>query len=156
MINSSMKNLSKIWEDALVEIEKIVSPANFSTWFKGTTILREEGGVIYIGIPNSFTLDWVQKKFHTTILEVLKGIYVMTSDLKYVNMNNGEISSYVKRVQPESYLAILNTKVDDLDEKSESLLTRLVFLAGRTESLIGKVNNVLSQVSKLTSSAAIK
>ncbi len=60
----AMNDYSKMWQTALIEIENDVSQANFSTWFKETKILRETEGVVYLGVPNSFTQEWLYKKHH--------------------------------------------------------------------------------------------
>jgi chromosomal replication initiator protein len=67
-----MHDYNKLWENALSEISLSVSPANFSTWFNDTYILKQEEGVIYLGVPNPFTRDWLYTKFHNTILKILR------------------------------------------------------------------------------------
>ncbi|MGC9605374.1 MAG: chromosomal replication initiator protein DnaA [Minisyncoccia bacterium] len=79
-----MNDFSKMWQTALIEIESAVSQANFSTWFKETVILREEGGTIYLGVPNSFTQEWLQKKFHNSILRILRQMNDRVRALEYV------------------------------------------------------------------------
>jgi len=34
--------------------------------------LREEEGVIYLGVPNEFTREWLTKKCHNSILRILR------------------------------------------------------------------------------------
>jgi chromosomal replication initiator protein len=75
-----------MWQTALVEIESAVSQANFSTWFKETSILREEEGVVYLGVPNSFTQEWLFKKFHNSILRILRQMNDGVRALEYVVM----------------------------------------------------------------------
>ena len=43
-----MSDYTKMWQTALVKIESDISQANFSTWFKETSIVREEEGVVYL------------------------------------------------------------------------------------------------------------
>jgi chromosomal replication initiator protein len=81
-----MNDYAKMWQTALVEIETAVSQANFSTWFKETAILREEDGVIYLGVPNSFTQEWLYKKFHNAILRILRQMNERVRSLEYVIM----------------------------------------------------------------------
>lgn len=73
-----------MWQTALVEIETIVSQANFSTWFKETAILKETEGVVYLGVPNSFTQEWMVKKFHNNILRILRQMNDGIRALEYV------------------------------------------------------------------------
>lgn len=79
-----MNDYSKMWQTALIEIENAVSQANFSTWFKETKILRESEGVIYLGVPNSFTQEWLFKKFHNSILRILREMNEGVRALEYI------------------------------------------------------------------------
>jgi len=63
-----------IWEDALKELEQQISKANFNTWFKDTFINKINDGVAQIGVPNSFVRDWLNNKFHKTILKTLRDL----------------------------------------------------------------------------------
>ncbi len=62
---------TELWDKCLGEIELNISKANFSTWFKNTTIIKEKNGIIYLGVPNEFVKDWLYNKFHKLILKVL-------------------------------------------------------------------------------------
>lgn len=61
----------EFWNKCLNEIEMNISKANFTTWFKNTSILKEEGGIVEIGVPNEFVKDWLYNKFHKLILKTL-------------------------------------------------------------------------------------
>jgi len=62
----------KLWEDTLSHIELDVSKANFVTWFKNTTIQKFDSGVVYLAVPNTFVRDWLQNKYHNSILKALR------------------------------------------------------------------------------------
>jgi len=64
-------NTKQLWENCLAEMELSVSKANFTTWFKNTSIVKEDVGTIYIGVPNEFVKDWLYNKFHKLILKTL-------------------------------------------------------------------------------------
>jgi chromosomal replication initiator protein len=64
-------DITKLWNKCLGEIEINTSKANFTTWFKNTSIIKEEGGIIQIGVPNEFVKDWLYNKFHKLILKTL-------------------------------------------------------------------------------------
>lgn len=90
----------KMWQTALIEIETAVSQANFSTWFKDTSILREEEGVIYLGVPNSFTQEWLQKKFHNAILRILRQMNERVRALEYVIVKEEKAAQARKQAAP--------------------------------------------------------
>lgn len=95
-----MNDFSKMWQTALIEIETAVSQANFSTWFKETSILREDGGTIYLGVPNSFTQQWLQKKFHSAILRTLRHMNERVRALEYVIVKDEKASSSKRQPAP--------------------------------------------------------
>src|SRR3989338_1276896 len=80
-------NTKQLWKNCLGEIETGISKANFSTWFKNTSIIKEETGVIYIGVPNEFVRDWLMNKYHKLItkIEATKHEEVENSVETYVN-----------------------------------------------------------------------
>ncbi|MFA5001125.1 MAG: chromosomal replication initiator protein DnaA [Candidatus Paceibacterota bacterium] len=74
----------KLWDSALNEIELSLSKANFGTWFKNTHIIKDEEGVIYIGVPNAFVRDWLMTKYHKFILKALREIEEGVRSIEYV------------------------------------------------------------------------
>lgn len=92
-----MNDFAKMWQTALIEIETAVSQANFSTWFKETSILRSEEGTIYLGVPNSFTQEWLQKKFHNAILRILRQMDEHVRSLEYVIVKDGGKAATAKK-----------------------------------------------------------
>lgn len=76
-------NNSQLWEKMLFSLEGELSRANFSTWFKNTTILKQEDGVVVVGVPNEFVKDWLQNKFHKTILRSLRNLSENVRSVEY-------------------------------------------------------------------------
>ena len=58
----------KLWDDALADIELNVSKANFGTWFKNTSISKQELGIVYLSVPNAFVKEWLANKYHKFII----------------------------------------------------------------------------------------
>src|SRR6185503_6879733 len=77
-------NTEQLWKNCLVEIEAGLSKANFSTWFKNTSILKEDTGVIYIGVPNEFVRDWLMNKYHKLITKTIADAYENMRAVEYV------------------------------------------------------------------------
>ncbi|EKE25180.1 MAG: hypothetical protein ACD_5C00260G0001 [uncultured bacterium] len=65
-------NNAELWQAVLGEIELSISKANFSTWFKNTTILSNENGKVVIGVPNGFAKEWLENKYNTYIFRALR------------------------------------------------------------------------------------
>jgi len=77
-------NTKQLWKSCLAEIETGISKANFSTWFKNTCILKEETGIIYIGVPNEFVRDWLMNKYHKLITKTIAEAYDGMRAVEYV------------------------------------------------------------------------
>lgn len=85
----------ELWDKCLSEIELNISKANFTTWFKNTSILKEEGGIVEIGVPNEFVKDWLFNKFHKLILKTLisnneniRGVEYIINKQQDINKDN--------------------------------------------------------------------
>ncbi len=66
-----MTSTKELWETCLRDIEVNISRANFTTWFKNTSITKEDQGTFYVGVPNEFVKDWLNNKFHKLIVKTL-------------------------------------------------------------------------------------
>ncbi|MBP6060404.1 MAG: chromosomal replication initiator protein DnaA [Candidatus Pacebacteria bacterium] len=77
-------NTKQLWENCLAEIESGMSKANFSTWFKNTSIVKENAGVVYIGVPNEFVRDWLQNKYHKLITKTIADAYESMRAVEYL------------------------------------------------------------------------
>ena len=74
----------KLWDGVLVEMELNLSKPNFNTWFKDTSVMKQEEGAVYLGVPNTFVQDWLGSKFHNTILKALRTLSPNIQSLHYV------------------------------------------------------------------------
>lgn len=61
----------RLWQSVLGEIELGVSRAAFATWFKNTTLLKNEGNAVTVGVPNIFAKQQLETKFNDLLKEVL-------------------------------------------------------------------------------------
>lgn len=64
----------QIWQAVLGELELSLTKANFTTWFKNTTISFIDGEKVVINVPNTFTKAWLENKYHQSILKTLQKI----------------------------------------------------------------------------------
>lgn len=62
----------QLWENALTNIELSISPASFKMWFAETHIVKIDDGVLYVGVPNQLTKDWLNEKFGKLILKTVR------------------------------------------------------------------------------------
>ena len=64
----------ELWQTVLSRIQLLISPANFATWFRNTSILEKNNDAVIIGVPNNFSKEWLEKKYHKMILKALREV----------------------------------------------------------------------------------
>lgn len=122
-----MKDHVELWEKALVDIELSVSKPNFSTWFNGTYILKNEEGVIYLGVPNPFIQQWLFKKFHNVILRTLRQLNEQVRGLEYVIVKDAEKKKEEEKKKAQASPTISMPLHDFYINKEDNLNPRYVF-----------------------------
>jgi len=66
------------------EIKVTVSRANFATWFKDTSIMENNDGVVTISVPNGFAKEWLENKYHKFILKSVRGFSPEVRSIQYI------------------------------------------------------------------------
>jgi len=77
-------DIKQLWKNCLIEIEGGISKANFSTWFKNTSILKEDMGIVYVGVPNEFVRDWLKNKYHKLITKTIADTFENMRAVEYI------------------------------------------------------------------------
>lgn len=83
VIQTEQIDVKKLWDDALVNIELSITPANFKTWFRDTHIVSIEDGVVTLGVPSVFVRDWIADKFQGLILKTLRELSPHIRSIEY-------------------------------------------------------------------------
>lgn len=74
----------ELWQTVLSEIELSISKANFTTWFKNTSIISQKDGEIVVGVPNGFTREWLENKYNKIILKSLRDAIGRVKKVNYI------------------------------------------------------------------------
>ena len=72
-----------LWQAALAQLQFHISPANFATWLKNTYILSKKEGQLTISVPNNFSREWLENKYHKVIFQILRGLDSEIKEIKY-------------------------------------------------------------------------
>jgi chromosomal replication initiator protein len=63
---------TSIWDHVLTRIEGQVGPHSFSTWFKPTSLLADDGQTLRIRVPNPLFVEWLPKHYSVVLAEALR------------------------------------------------------------------------------------
>ncbi len=139
-----MKDHIDLWEKSLVDIEASVSKPNFSTWFNGTYIVKNDDGVIYLGVPNPFTQQWLYKKFHNIILKTLRNLNDQVRGLEYIIVKDSEKKKMEEKKKAQVSPTISIPLQDFYINKDDNLNPRYVF----DSFVVGPFNELAHAASK--------
>ncbi len=90
----------KLWDGVLADMELNVSKANFTTWFKDTHIIKQDNGVVYVGVPNTFVKNWLVDKYHKLILKALRNFGEHVRSVEYLISTESRLNQEVERFGP--------------------------------------------------------
>ncbi len=83
-------DFKRLWDNALADIELVVSRANFRTWFRHTQIIKYDRGTIFLGVPNTFVKEWLFNKFHRSIIKSLRELVPEIRGVEYLIVKSDE------------------------------------------------------------------
>ncbi len=79
-----MSENKTLWNNVLSQLEINLSKANFSMWFKDTFIIKQDDGIVFLGVPNIFVKDWLINKYHKDILKNLRVFGEHIRNVEYI------------------------------------------------------------------------
>lgn len=86
-----MEDLEQLWQLTLNEMELQLSRANFVTWLKNSRLVNKDNGVFYISLPNNFSKEWVENKYHKNLLGIIRNYDASAKKLEFlVHSSNTE------------------------------------------------------------------
>lgn len=114
----------ELWEHVLTQVELSISPANFNTWFKDSSIVKVDDGIVYIGVPSQFFRDWYQKKFHTLLLKIIRSVSYEFRNIEYqIVKDTGRKPKEIKPAREQERLTLDEFYIN----KSDNLNPRYTF-----------------------------
>jgi len=74
--------MSKLWQDALAQLEANLNPQHFATWIKPLHLVRIERDLVILEVSNRFVLDWVRDNYAKMIQQVLADLSAVSYRLQ--------------------------------------------------------------------------
>jgi len=107
----------QIWKSVLGELEVSLSKANFTTWFRNTQIVSLCGDKAVVGVPNVFTKEWLEKKYHTQIQDAMSHI---VPEVKTIEYRVGSIKTLEKEVSEKEAIKKVEEEVHEAEEMTDA------------------------------------
>src|SRR5512140_2963393 len=84
-------DLEQLWRLTLTEMETQLSRANFATWLKNSRLVDRRDGALFVALPNNFSKEWVENKYHKTLLGIIRNHDTSTKKLEF--LVDGQVSA---------------------------------------------------------------
>ncbi|MFA5197278.1 MAG: chromosomal replication initiator protein DnaA [Patescibacteria group bacterium] len=106
----------QLWKAVLGELEVSLSRANFTTWFRNTSIISIDDDKVIVGVPNVFTKEWLEKKYNQEILEALRH---NSSTIKSIEYRIGSIKNLEKELSEKDHIKKVEEEIKHEEEETE-------------------------------------
>ena len=73
-----------VWRAALGELQVSLSPANFETWLRNTSLVDVDDNRFRIAVPNGFAKDWLETRYRSLISQTLARIVGYSVQVEFV------------------------------------------------------------------------
>jgi chromosomal replication initiator protein len=80
---AEQNRLMDAWQKVLSVIETKVNPQSYTTWFRPTRLIRQEGRAIWVRVPNSFFRDWLNRHIDV-VIDAARDAGMQDVDVVYV------------------------------------------------------------------------
>lgn len=131
-------DIQELWQLTMGEMEVQLSRANYITWLKDSRLVDKKDGTLYVALPNPFTKEWVQDKYHKNILGIVRNFDPGVKKIEFVVHKDAEL------IEPQKITARdfgkfenridLNSKIDP-DTNLNSRYTFDSFIVGTSNDL---------------------
>jgi chromosomal replication initiator protein len=74
----------QVWRAVLGELQVSLSPANFETWLKDTTLAEIDENRFRIAVPNGFARDWLDNRYRTLVSQTLARVVGGSVQVEFV------------------------------------------------------------------------
>jgi chromosomal replication initiator protein len=110
-----MRSAQEIWEAALGELQLQINKPNYQTWLQGTEGIEYRDGHFYIGTPNTFIAEYLEKNQRSLIEKTLIGLIKskVTAHFQVSSIQPEPTDGYAYRETPQaidSHISAFNPK----------------------------------------------
>jgi chromosomal replication initiator protein len=131
-----------IWRAALGELQVALSPANFETWLRHTSLVDVDDTRFQIAVPNGFAKDWLDTRYRSLISQTLARIVGYSVTVEFVvRADTAEVdgtAAHAAMTGPARDVRVEPTRVGATENGSANLNARYTF----SSFIVGSANRL--------------
>jgi chromosomal replication initiator protein len=101
----------EIWQAALGQIQLQVTPADYDTWIRDTTVVSQEDGLFVIGAPHAFAREWLENRLRNLVKKTLTGLVGRSADVRFVVRSSAAAHERYILAAPPDPAAVTNRAI---------------------------------------------
>ena len=126
-----------IWRAALGELQVALSPANFETWLRHTSLVDVDDTRFRIAVPNGFAKDWLEARYRPLLSQTLARIVGYSVQVEFVVREDAGQPAPAPAEPPSQKVRVEPTRVG-ADGGSSGLNPRYAF----ANFIVGSANRL--------------
>ncbi len=113
-----------VWRAALGELQVSLSPANYETWLRSTSLVEVDGNRFRIAAPNGFARDWLETRYRSLISQTLARVVGYSVQVEFVVQSPEESAAAEHVAAP---VRVEATRVGASEASASNLNARYTF-----------------------------
>jgi len=113
-----------VWRAALGELQVSLSPANYETWLRSTSLVEVDGNRFRIAAPNGFARDWLETRYRSLISQTLARVVGYSVQVEFVVQSPDESAAAEQVAAP---VRVEATRVGASEGAASNLNARYAF-----------------------------
>ncbi|MFA6305748.1 MAG: chromosomal replication initiator protein DnaA [Candidatus Gracilibacteria bacterium] len=101
----------ELWTSVLNRVKPTIQKAHFITWFQNTTVLKNEGGVVTVGVPTMFAKGWISAKYNIKLVQAMQEVDASVQSIEY------DVCARLSEVENNESLEMKSFFVEEDDKK---------------------------------------
>lgn len=98
----------QLWQQTLAQLQAQLPQATFNTWVKHARIASYEKGVLTIAAPNTYTLEWLERRLRPVIYNLVRAQTKSVRDVAFVigapSRNGQALAKPITPAEPQALL----------------------------------------------------
>jgi chromosomal replication initiator protein len=96
------------WQAAIGQLQMEMSKASYDTWVKPAELIKYEGGVFVVGVPNAYACDWLKSRLSGTVSKILTGLMQSPQQVEFVIWHKDYENQVVVEEQTSAPLPLIS------------------------------------------------
>lgn len=122
------------WQAAVGQLQMDMSRASYETWVQPAELVRHEGDLFTIGVPNAYACDWLKSRLTATLNGILGGLMEAPQQVEFIVWYK-DYENRDSEKESDRTLPLITTAVKEQQQRFNQRYTFDNFIVGSSNRL---------------------